>query len=198
MASAALTPRRPCSEITVTRERSFKRSNGKEVRLRELTDLIALRLPEDVAAPSAGAKRKERKPRLKRKTLNAIAPEVLMPQVRAFEDAGWSFVEPPDAADVGAEIPRSKVFVRTGGRLALDTNRLVVQLHGDLSQQQADKILKPYGCRVLSTLGFAPSMFRVEVTDSAHGDTLDVANALTVSGVCRFAEPELLEIMSGR
>lgn len=196
-ASAALTPRRLCSEIAVTKERSFRRSNGKEVRLRELTDLIAIRLPEE-AAPPSDAKHKERKPRLKRKTFNAIAPEVSLPQVRAFEDAGWVFVRNLDPVDISAEVPHAKVFVKRGGRLALDTNRLVVQLNGDFSQQQAAEILQPYGCRVLNELGFAPSLFRVELTSLTHGDTLDVANSLTVSGVCKFAEPELLEVVGGR
>jgi hypothetical protein len=190
-------------------ERSFRRYNGKEMRLHELTDLVALRSPNREAKPPASTdKGRGRIPtarrglsaqaRLQSRTLDAIAPEVPLPEVRAFEDAGWVFVPTFDSDDSSAEDPRAKVFVKQGGRLALSTNRLVVQLDGEPSREKADELLRPYGCRVVETLNYAPGLFRVEVTDEAKGDTLDVANELVASGVCKFAEPELIEAVRGR
>lgn len=189
-------------------ERSFRRYNGKEVRLHELTDLVALYPPKHKATPAAamGGRRistsrragLSAKARLQSRTLDAIAPEIPLPEVRAFEDAGWVFVPAFDSDDASAEDPRAKVFVKQGGRLALSTNRLVVQFDGEPSQEQADELLRPYRCRVVETLNYAPGLFRVEVTDEAKGDTLDVANELVASGVCKFAEPELIEAVRGR
>lgn len=194
----------------MSRERSFRRYNGKEVRLRELTDLVALRSTKREAKPptttskgrgSVSASRRggpAERARLQSRALDAIAPEVPLPEVRAFEDAGWVFVPPFDSKDSSAEDPSVKVFVKQGGRLALGTNRLVVQFDDEPSQERADELLRPYGCRVIDALNFAPGLFKVEVTGEAKGDALDVANELVASGVCKFAEPELIESVSGR
>ena len=207
----ASTRREPSSEVVkVIRERSFRR-RGNEVRLRELTDLIALRIPDSESKSSAAPATQDEpeirplsrrdgvlnSARLKSHVLDAIAPEVLLPEVRAFEDAGWLFVP---SSEVGATdaAARAKVFVNPEGRLALITNKLHLQLQDDPSKQQANEILHPYGCRVLEKLSFAPGLFRVEVADESRKDALDVANELVASGVCKFAEPELIEALSGR
>jgi hypothetical protein len=179
-------------------ERSFRRHNGKEVRLRELTDLVALRPPERGSAPASRRAGRQAHSRLQSRALDAIAPEVSLPEVRAFEDAGWVFVPAVRSKESPAGDTRAKVFVKQGGRLALSTNRLVVQFDGAPSREEADERLRPYGCRVIAALDFAPGLFRVEVGDEAKGDTLDVANELVSSGVCKFAEPELIEAVGGR
>ena len=174
------------------RERCF-RLRGKEVCLQELTDLVALHLPsartKETARGVAG---------FKREALDAVAPEVTLPQVRAFEDAGWVFFTGSEYAEHRSGAQRAKVFVRQGGRLALSTNTLVVRLPGDPSERQAGELLQPHGCRVLEKLSFAAGLFRVELTEQASGDALDAANELPASGVCEFAEPELIEMTGGR
>jgi hypothetical protein len=125
----------------------------------------------------------------------AVASEVPEQQVRAFEKAGWVFREPSGER---ASENTAKVFVKPGGRLALGTDRLTVQLPGDPSEEEANQLLGPHGCRVLERLTFAPGLFRVELTDDAEGDAVDVANRLVEAGVVTFAEPELIEEISAR
>ena len=72
---------------------------------------------------------------------------------------------------------------------------------GDVSQLR-DELARAMrlqdGGRVVEQLTFAPGLFRVEVTDQAKGDALDVANQLTDSGLVQFAEPELIEELGQR
>lgn len=172
--------------------------------LLELTDLVALRRPpaEETTQTGGekGATRRARPDaaRLTRQALDDLAPEVSLPQVRAFEDAGWVFAAASEHAGAEPDAARAKVFVGRGGRLTLGTNRLFVQLHGDPSERQAGELLRPHGCRVLERLTFAPGLFRVELTARARGDALDVANELPAAGVCEFAEPELIEMTGAR
>ena len=175
------------------RERCY-RLRGEEVCLQELTDLVALHLPSAGAGETDGAGHDA----LPRQALDAVAPEVSLPQVRAFEDAGWVFVAAARGGERSASAPRAKVFVGRGGRLALSTNKLVVRLPDDPSEREADELLRPHGCRVLEKLSFAPGLFRVELTGRARGDALDAANELPAAGVCEFAEPELIEMTGGR
>lgn len=197
----------------MTRERTFRRHNGKEVRLRELTELIAVRLrgkssargvkandgapfsPDD---PPPSRRDISSKLRLKSQTLDRLAPEVPLPEVRAFEDAGWYFLPSADASSAPDQATRAKVFVKHGGRLALSTDRLTLRFKDRPSAREADEILRPFGCRVLEELDYAPGLFRVELTGEARGDALDVANELTASGLCDFAEPELIEALGHR
>ena len=185
------------------RERCY-RQRGKEVCLVELTGLVALhRPPAGETTPTGsekgpGRRARPDRARLTRQALDDLAPEVSLPQVRAFEDAGWVFAAASEHAESGPDAARAKVFVSQGGRLALGTNRLFVQLHGDPSERQADELLRPHGCRVLEKLSFAPGLFRVELTARARGDALDVANELPAAGVCKFAEPELIEMTGAR
>jgi hypothetical protein len=167
------------------RERSFVQRN-KTVQLRELTDVIARR-KEDAA--------KRRGP--KSTIPDDVAKEVPAPDLRAFEKAGWVLQERP-AGEASKDPSVAKVFLKPGGRLALGTNVLSVQLPGDPSEEQAAELLRPFGCRVRERLTFAPGLFRVEVTDEAEGDAVDVANQLIESGTALFAEPELIEMIGQR
>lgn len=156
-------------------ERSYTR-RGKPVHLHELTDLIAVR---------GGGKG------LSADQLDAVAPEVPLPQVRAFEDAGWRFVSrvSPDYSG-----PRAKVYVRSGGRLALDTGRLVVRVSGDSTDDTARELFEKYGLQMLGKVPIAPGIFQVSV----DGDSLEVAGELSGADAVEFAEPEFLEMMGGR
>lgn len=163
------------------KERSFLR-RGRQVSLRELTDLIAVR--------SSGREGKSSE-----ETRADLIREVPDPQVHAFEAAGWVFV--PRSQALPQEIPRAKVFVRPGGRLALSTGILTVKFREDLTEEEADRHLAPFGCRVIERLRFAPGFFRAQVTEP-KGDVIDVANRLIESEVCEAVEPELIEIIASR
>ncbi|MBM3456978.1 MAG: hypothetical protein FJX77_00365 [Armatimonadetes bacterium] len=167
------------------RERSFVQRN-KRVSLRELTDLVALRPPGEQEKRAAG------------RIPEAMAAEVPEAQVRAFERAGWVFQERDARDETPTGSSRATVFVKPGGRLALGTNTLTVQLQGDPSDEEAAAILKPFGVELLQRLKFAPGLFRAAVMDGARGDTVDLANELVETGIVRFAEPELIEGLGGR
>jgi hypothetical protein len=166
-------------------ERWFTQRN-KRVQVQELTDWVALQ---------EGSR--TRRTRSTRSILEAIAPDVPASQLVAFEDAGWVFQE-RSSRELPEGVPRAKVFVRPGGRLALGTNFLTVQFPDDPTEEQANALLQPYGCRVVERLTFAPGLFQVAVTDQARGDTLDLANQLADSGLVKFAEPVLIEAMGPR
>src|SRR5215207_10088748 len=166
-------------------ERSFVQRN-KQVQLQELTDVVAVR--EDEAA---------RRTHPPSSPPAAIAAAVPTEQLQAFESAGWVFQE-RSARELPGDVPQARVFVKSGGRLALGTNRLTVQLPGDPSEEEANAVLQPYGCQVASRLAFGPGLFEVACTDHARGDTVDVANQLADSGLVKFAEPELIEATGPR
>jgi hypothetical protein len=168
------------------KERSFVQRN-KRVVLRELTDVVAFRKGgESGPAPAIGS------------TPDLTARGVPAAQVRAFELAGWVFRERPPSELPGG-VPQAKVFLKEDGRLALGTNLLTVQFREeDVSEEQANVILQPYGCQVVQRLTFAPGLFQVTVTDQARGDAIEVANQLVASGLVEFAEPQLIEEMGPR
>lgn len=190
-------------------ERSFLQ-NGRIIQVKELPDLIALRLPNSNSPQMSANKTRSRgyrsnqigsdktSIRLPYVVLGAIAPEVPLPQVRAFEDAGWVFVKPSESVAATNHVARAKVFVKSGGRLALGTNKLVVKLREDVTEEQANEILEPYNCWVIEKMRFAPGLFRVKINEDARMDALDVANQLISANICEFAEPELLEVTGGR
>jgi hypothetical protein len=165
------------------RERSFVQRN-KRVDLQEVTELVATRADGERADLPAESRIPE-----------AVAAEVPEQQVRAFEKAGWVFREP--SAERTSE-KTAKVFVKSGGRLALSTGRLTVQFPGEPSEEEANEKLRPFGARVVERLTFAPGLFQVALSEEAEGDAVDVANRLVTSGMVTFAEPELIEEMGAR
>jgi len=168
------------------RERSYVQRN-KRVELREITDLVALR-KEDARGEETGESH----------IPEQLAPEVPESQLRAFENAGWVFQEKGAEEEARDDAPKAQVFVKSGGRLALGTNVLTVQLKEMRTKEEADAALAPYGCRVIESLTFAPGLFRVAVEDTSEGDAVDVANKLLNSGLVEFAEPELIEVHGPR
>ena len=159
---------------------------NKQVHLRELTDVVAVR--EDAGTRSGPSKNTPQE---------TIHPEVPASQVQAFENDGWVFQQ-RSAREVPQGGPQAKVFVKSGGRLALGTDLLTVQFPEERSEEEANAVLQPYGCRVAQRLTFAPGLFQVTCTDQARGDIVDVANQLADSGLVKFAEPELLEASGPR
>jgi hypothetical protein len=160
-----------------TVDRTFQ-VRGKDIHLQELADLVAIR-PD----------------RPSRRTLSAGSLETLpsrsvLPQVRAFEAAGWRFVPRQQSAD-GA-----RVYLMSGGQVALGTNRLTVHIEGNRSVEQARELLTRNGFRIVEQLMFGPNLFVVEVPDG--DDAIDAAKRLSEIGEVKFAEPELIEMLSGR
>jgi hypothetical protein len=166
-------------------ERSFAQRN-KRVHLQELTDVAASRSRDEADGGQSEAR-----------ALEAVTREVSEAELRAFQDAGWRFrMRSPGDSPVSAA--ESKVFVKSGGRLALGTDRLTLQFTEEVSEEQAKETLAPYGVRVVERLKFAPGLFQVALTSEARGDIIDVANELANSGRVAFAEPVLIEAAGPR
>ena len=181
-----------------TRERSFQ-SRGKQVVLQELSDLVAVRSKppragtaaasaKGVSAAGGGAAAAKR---TARPAAPPDAPPEALPQVRAFEDAGWSFVPRRQAGDGGA-----RVYLKSGGRVALGTDRVSVRVAGDRSETEARDVLARHGFTVLDRLKFAPNLFVAAVP--AGEDPLEAVARLAATGDVEFAEPELIELFTGR
>lgn len=151
---------------------------GKQIRLQELADLAAVR-----SQPGRGNKRS---------TVASLdeVPEAVQPSLRAFESAGWEFV-PREQAPEGA-----RVYLKSAGRLALSTNRLTVRLSSSLAPEQAREFLSRHGITSVEPLKFAPNLFTVTLPPGE--DVLEAAARLTRAEGVEFAEPELLEPLSGR
>jgi hypothetical protein len=159
-------------------ERSYQ-VRGKEVRLQELVDLVAVRAQQ----ASGETNTSERK-------VDQFAPKEALAQVQAFENAGWAFV--PRAESLNG----AKVFLKSGDRIALGTNRLSVGMAPDLSGPDAEKTLQQLGFQVVDRLKMAPNLFIVTTPDSE--DPLEAAARLAAQAKVQFAEPELVEVVSGR
>lgn len=152
---------------------------GKQVRVRELADLVAVR-----------AERKGQKPALTGPTLESLAPGLDLPQFRALEDAGWVFVQREHVGD-GAP-----VYLRPSGRVALGTDRLTVRVTGSRSPQEAEEWLAEQGLEVLNRLKFASNLFVVRIPPGR--DPMSEAERLLASRQVEFAEPEMIESLTGR
>lgn len=185
-------------------ERSFQR-RGKQVSLRELTDLSAVRQGSVAALGSvhsftdkSAAMDSSASAVAAGEALSSLTREVPAPQVQAFEAAGWTFVPREQAEVLPQDVPKARVFVRPGGRLALGTDTLTIKFQEDLTKEEADRRLASHGCRVLERLSFAPGLFRVQVTEPSQVDAIEVANRLAQTEGYEIAEPELIEMMGHR
>src|SRR5687767_7867595 len=99
------------------RKRSLQ-IRGQDVHLRELTDLVALRRSvirrngetdpptyEDEARLSDAPRQSE--------ILNALPPDVSLPEVRALEANGWIFIPRGKGIDlVCTTLPKAKIFIK--------------------------------------------------------------------------------------
>jgi hypothetical protein len=171
------------------RERSYIQRN-KRVQLWEVPEVVALQ-------PKQGGKTRRRRGSSQAKSADVLPSDVPQSQVRAFESAGWVFQD-RSSAELPAGVEHAKVFVKPGGRVALGTNLLTVQLPGEPSEDKANEVLEPYGVQVAERLTFAPGLFQVAITDPSAGDALEVANRLVDSGLVTFAEPVLIEATGHR
>src|SRR5262245_12486044 len=152
---------------------------GKEVRLQELPDLVAVQ-----------SKAPKQLQTLAVDDLEEIAPQAMLPQVRAFEDAGWEFVSREKSAE-GA-----RVYLKQSGRVVLGTDRLTVRINANRNADEAEEFLVRNGFQVVDRLKLAPNLFVVQIPDG--DDPIEAAKRLSAAPEVVFAEPELIEAMSGR
>jgi hypothetical protein len=152
---------------------------GREVQLQELEDLVAIRQDRTTQMHNQLVD-----------SVEEIASDVVLPQVRAFEDAGWTFVPREQSAD-GA-----RVYLKKTGRVALNTGRLTVRMAPALPADQAENFLSELGYKIVDRLKMAPNLFVVEVP-TGH-DPIDAADQLAKLNNVVFAEPELIEMLSNR
>jgi hypothetical protein len=165
----------------MSRTRQFQQ-RGKPVQVEEVGDLFAVRtgLVTKSLGPEAVVK---------------AVPGLSKPAVDAFRDAGWEFVRSPEPPP---GLPAAKLYVKSGGRPVLGTNRLTVKLTPDLKPADAEALLARHGGKVIDRLKFAPNLYQVAVDPPAGKDALDVASELTAEPSVEFAEPEFLEVLGRR
>jgi hypothetical protein len=175
-------PSRPTDDRV--RERTFVRRDQPVV-LRELNDVVAVRADQSVAGSG-----------------RTVPPDVahLLPQsqVDSFERDGWRFVAPAATEAASANTRASKVFLGRGDRVLLGTNNLTVKLRTDAPDDEVNRLLEPFASRVVVRLPIGRGVFRIAVDPADPRDAIDIANALTASGLVEFAEPELIEVFGSR
>jgi hypothetical protein len=172
------------------KDRSFKQ-RGKEVPIAEIPNLIAVRASGSTPGPLAGTGEV-----LAAQNVVHVASGVDPAQVKAFQKAGWQFVEGAEKVPKNQE--HAKVLVKPGGRLVLAPNRLSLKLGDKLTEDQAQEFLASHGLRVIHRMTFAPNLFQVEAECNSGSDVLDVAAELSSDPLVDFAEPEFLEGISTR
>ena len=165
----------------MSRTRQFQQ-RGKPVQVEEVGDLFAVRTGLVTKALASDA------------VVKAV-PGLSKPAVDAFRDAGWEFVRSPEPP---TEAPSARLYVKSGGRPILGTNRLTVKLTPDLKPADAEALLARHGGKVIERLTFAPNLYQVAVDPPAGKDALDVAGELTAEPSVEFAEPEFLEVLGRR
>lgn len=155
------------------------RVRDKQVHLRELTDVVAVR---STSAGDRGMVAPE--------TLKRIAPKADLSQIRALERSGWTLV-PRERATDGA-----KVYLKSGDRVVLGTNRVTALVSPNYSEEEAKSLLERQGLQVVQRLKFAPNLFVATIPDDV--DPLkEVLRLSSLDGV-EFAEPEMIESIGGR
>ena len=165
----------------MSRTRQFQQ-RGKPVQVEEVGDLFAVRTGYVTKALGPDA------------VVKAV-PGLSRPAVAAFHDAGWVFVRSPEPP---AGLPAAKLYVKSGGRPVLGTNRLTVKLTPALKLADAEALFARHGGKVIDRLKFAPNLYQVAVDPPAGKDALDVAGELTAEPAVEFAEPEFLEVLGRR
>lgn len=112
----------------------------------------------------------------------------------AFAAADWTVhtgsADSTEVSTVDPDAPDGVVVVTPGGRVAIATDRLTVQLSDDPAPDQVDSILAEAGLDQLHTLGFAPHLYQVR---TVRGDALQASAQLNDLPGFVFAEPELVE-----
>ena len=122
-----------------------------------------------------------------------------------FERAGWLFVEPQAAvaaaAKAGVAIPGAEavrdVLISPSGDLVIATNLVVVQLLEDIPEDEAIRQLSDDGLKLVRRLCFAPNLFEARVPAGRPLPEI-ISELQSKTDRYRFAEPSLLEAVTGR
>jgi hypothetical protein len=116
--------------------------------------------------------------------------------IQAFEDAGWSFVS---ARSAPARDGTRPVFRDEDGQVKIDSGALNVRFAGKPSQAEINRLLEQHGLLVKRQLGFAPNLYTVVPIEPSQAlDSVATAKSLTALEQVEYAEPILIEGMSGR
>ena len=111
--------------------------------------------------------------------------------VQALENAGWTFAEPsPDTADDAFQ-----VLLDSDGRVKLSGKALIVRLRKHMTEAAIREMLAKHGLQIRRSLGFAENTFVVE---GKPGAALDSARRLNEDDLVDYAEPVMVEAISGR
>lgn len=121
-----------------------------------------------------------------------------------FEQAGWLFVgaqpETARAAALRATVQDAQavrpVFVDRSGSVVIGTNRVIVQTDPDLPTEEALRLIQEDGLSPVRQLRFARNTFEVRLP--THATLPELVGALQDSGRYVFAEPDLLQAITGR
>ncbi|MBM3456977.1 MAG: hypothetical protein FJX77_00360 [Armatimonadetes bacterium] len=122
-----------------------------------------------------------------------------------FERAGWLFVEPQPEVERAAFMTRTtvrgaetvqQVFVDRGGNLQVTTDILTVQMDPEMTESQVQERLTVDGLTVIRRLSFATNTFEASATDQRP--LPELIHTLQSSSYYRFAEPMLLQAITGR
>lgn len=168
-------------------------ARGKKVRIKELTDVIAVKLDEEDISLAQ---------QLDQATAFFNARDsVHAGEQQAFQNAGWYFINPTAESSmsfhrISANRAVGRVFRQTNGRTLIGNNLLTVQLKFELSEQDALTLLSANNLEIVNKLGFDKHLYEVKV--SAELDFLDVANVLQEQPEFLFAEPQFIEQISSR
>lgn len=180
------------------------RLRGKEVSYTIQDNLVAVNLgPQSIDA-------------LKRKALIDFGPQLEVLLERDFESpvtlqnretfarAGWVFLGVPESVARSVEVKFSlrglraaPVLVSPSGDLMIGTDLASVQLSEGLSERETLAQLLADGLILVRRLGFAENTFEVRVP-FGHSLTKRLSILQERSDLYRFAEPELLQIITGR
>lgn len=168
-------------------------ARGKKVRIKELTDIIAVKLNEE---DTPLAQQLEQATAFFNARESAYAGEQ-----QAFQNAGWYFINPTAESSMSfhrssAKRAVGRVFQQANGRTLIGNNLLTVQLKFELSEQDALALLSANNLELVNKLGFDKHLYEVKV--STELDFLDVANKLQERPEFLFAEPQFIEQISSR
>lgn len=109
---------------------------------------------------------------------------------KAFEAAGWTFVEAKQAAE-----PGRGVVVDSDGHLKILSDALNVKFDPSLSRDAVEGILSQHGLSIRRDMKFAPNLFLVE---GKTDNTVSTAKSLNRRDDVVYAEPVLIEPLKGR
>ncbi len=122
-----------------------------------------------------------------------------------FIRAGWHFVRPHLDFALATEVlskfapgvPYRQVILSDTRALLIDTDLATVKLNGDLSAEQAEKLLVEDGLSIVYHLRFARNTFEVRLPPGRPmPEVIDALQAKTDRYL--YAEPSLLQIINGR